>query len=557
MRRPTAAQKPRTSQNMMFPAPVGGWIANRSKALPRQQGQAPGALLLENLFPTSTGIKLRRGTRRWATVGVGEDPVFSLFTYTVGSQEQLFAATMSTIYDITNITSSTPTEIGVGDGNSLGANGPDEVIGVQADPGVVMLTDLTNGSWVVCPIRTDGGTFLRGVNGSDTPWVYDGAAFTDTPALTLPSGSQAEPEDMSYVWSFKRRLFFIRKDTLDAYYLPVNQIGGELVLFPLGSIFQLGGSLLFGASWSLGTGGSGGLSAQCVFVTTEGEVAVYQGSNPDDAQDWSLVGVYRIGRPLGKQAFIRAGGDIIVATTIGLLPLSAAVQLDYAALAGGAVSSPIEEAWKETVQRRGQGDWHCITWPDEAMVMVAPPSTDGQQVLVANSSTGAWCRFTGFNPRCFTTWRGGLYFGSDGGQVVQFGVTGSDQGATYTGRYMGLFDDLQMPAQRKIAKFARASLQSTVEITPAISVSFDWNTNFPPAPNAEPSQLDSVWDGARWDEARWDSEVLTVSYERWTSVGGSGARVAPVMQLTSGSTIPVDAELIAFELTFSTGDIVT
>lgn len=537
MRRPTAAQKPRASQNMMFPAPVGGWIANRSKALPRQQGQAPGAQLLENMFPTSTGIKLRRGTRRWATVGIGADPVFSLFTYTVGSQEQLFAATMSTIYDITNITDPEP--------------------GETSDPGITMLTGQTNGDWVVCPIRTAAGTFLRGVNGSDTPWVYDGAAFTQTPALTFPDGSQAAPRDLSFVWTFKLRMFFIRKDTLDAYYLPVNQIGGELTAFPMGSIFQLGGSLLFGASWSLGTGGAGGLSAQCVFVTTEGEVAVYQGSNPDDAQDWSLVGVYRIGRPLGKQAFIRAGGDIIVATTIGLLPLSAAVQLDYAALAGGAVSSPIEEAWKETVQRRGLGDWQCITWPDEAMVMVAPPSTDGQQVLVANSSTGAWCRFTGFNPRCFTTWRGGLYFGSDGGQVVQFGVTGSDQGSTYTGRYMGLFDDLQMPAQRKIAKFARASLQSTVEITPAISVSFDWNANFPPAPNAEPVQNDSVWDGANWDEGMWDSDALTVSYERWTSVGGSGARVAPVLQLTSGSTIPVDAELIAFELTFSTGDIVT
>lgn len=557
MRRPTAAQKPRTSQNMMFPAPVGGWIANRSKALPRQPNQPPGALVLENLFPTATGIKLRRGTKRWATVGVGVDPVFSLFTYTVGSQEQLFAATMSTIYDVTNITAPAPMEIGVGDSNSLGANEPGEVLGEQADPGVVVRDGMTNGNWVVCPIRTDGGTFLRGVNGADVPWVYDGAAFTETPALTFATGSQAMPEDLSFVWSFKRRLFFIRKDTLDAYYLPVNQIGGELDLFPLGSVFQLGGSLLFGASWSLGTGGSGGLSAQCVFVTTEGEVAVYQGSNPDDFNDWSLVGVYRIGRPLGKQAFIRAGGDIIIATTIGFLPLSAAVQLDYAALAGGAVSSPIEEAWKETVQRRGQGDWNCITWPDEALVMIAPPSTDGQQVLVANSSTGAWCRFTGFNPRCFATWRGGLYFGADDGQVVQFGITGSDQGATYTGRYMGLFDDMQTPAQRKIAKFARASMQSTVDITPNISVSFDWNVNFPPAPNAEPSQLDSVWNGATWDQARWDSEVLTVSYEKWASVGGSGARVAPVLQLTSGSTIPVDAELIAFELTYTVSDIVT
>lgn len=557
MRTPTVRRKPRTSQTTLFPAPIGGWIANRSKALSRGPDLPPGAAVMENWFPTATGIKLRRGTQRHATVGVGADPVFSLFTYTVGTQEQLFACTMSTIYDVTNITAAVPVEIGVGDDDVLGTGEPDEVIGEPADPGIAVLTDLTNGNWVVCPIRTDAGTFLRGVNGSDTPWVYDGAAFGDTPALTFEAGEVAEPEDLSYVWSFKSRLFFIRKDTMDAYYLPVNQIGGELAVLPLGSIFPLGGSLLFGASWSLGTSSAGGLSAQCIFVTTEGEVAVYQGSNPDSADDWSLVGVYRIGKPLGKQAYIRAGGDIIIATTIGLLPLSAAVQLDYAALAGGAVSSPIEDAWKEAVQRRGPGDWQCITWPDEAMVMVAPPSTDGQNVLVANSSTGAWCRYTGFNPRCFATWRGGLYFGADGGQVVQFGITGSDQGGTYTGRYMGLFDDLGAPASRKVARMVRATLQSTVSITPGVSVTFDWNQNFPAAPNAEPAQVDSVWDGAIWDQARWDSESLSSIYQRWTAAGGSGARVAPIVQITSGATIPIDAELIAVELTFNGADIVT
>lgn len=559
MRAPAKARspRPRVTQNAQFPAPVGGWIANRSKALPRQPNQPPGALVLENWFPTATGIKLRRGTRRHATVGVGEDPVFSLFTYTVGTQEQLFACTMTTIYDVTNITVATPMEIGVGDDDVLGTGEPDESLGEPADPGVVVRTGLTNGNWVVCPIRTDAGTFLRGVNGADTPWVYDGAAFGTTPALTFEAGETAEPRDLSYVWSFKSRLFFIRKDTMDAYYLPVNQIGGELSVLPLGSIFPLGGSLLFGASWSLGTSSAGGLSAQCIFVTTEGEVAVYQGSNPDSIDDWSLVGVYRIGKPLGKQAFIRAGGDIIIATTIGLLPLSSAVQLDYAALAGGAVSNPIEEAWKDAVQRRGPGDWQCITWPDEAMVMVAPPDTDGQNVLVANSSTGAWCRFTGFNPRCFATWRGGLYFGADGGQVVQFGVTGSDQGDTYTGRYMGLYDDQGTAAQRKIAMFGRPSITSTVGITPGVSVVFDWDVNFPAAPNAEPAQVDSVWDGATWDQARWDSENLSVSYEKWTSVGGSGARMAPVLQITSGSSIPIDAEMIAFEITYSVAEIVT
>lgn len=560
MRAPAKARapRPRVTTNAPFPAPVGGWIANRSKATPRQPNQPPGALVLENWFPTSTGVKLRRGTRRYATVGVGEDPVFSLFTYHVGTQEQLFAATMTTIYDISTIANAFPIEIGDGNGDSIGANDPDEVLGTPSDPGVVMLTGQTNGSWVVSPMTTDGGNFIRGVNGADLPFTYDGADFSTTAfPLTFADGEQAEPEDMSFVWQYKRRHFFIRLGSLDAYYLPVNSIGGELAVLPLGAVFTLGGSLLFGASWSLGSSSAGGLGAQCIFVTTEGEVAVYQGDNPDSLDGWSLVGVYRIGRPLGKEAFIRAGGDIIIATTVGLLPLSTAIQLDAAALAPGAVSSPIEDAWTEAVQRRSSGDWQCITWPDQAMVLVAPPAQTDQTVFVANANTGAWCKFTGWLPRCFAVWRGRLYFGSDGGQVVEANVSGSDQGVSYTGRYMGLYDDLGAPAARKMAMFARPSMQSSVAISPSVSVAFDWSTNFPPAPNAEPAQSESAWDGGTWDLSRWDSVELTVSYERWNSVGGSGARIAPIVQITSGTAIPIDAELIAVEITYSVSDIVT
>ena len=534
MRVPAKARtpRPRTAQSALFPTPVGGWIASRSKSIARSESAPPGAAVLENWFPTSTSVKLRRGTRGWATVGVGSDPVFSLFVYNVGTQEQMFAATMTTIYDVTNA-------------------------GEPSSPGVSMLTGQTSGDWSVSPMTTAGGNFIRGVNGVDTPWVYDGAAFATTPAMTTAVGDQGEPGDMSFVWAYKQRHFFVRKNTLDAYYLPVNQVGGELTRFPMGAVFQLGGSLLFGASWSLSGSSSGGLGAQCIFVTTEGEVAVYQGANPSDANDWSLVGVYRIGRPLGREAFVRAGGDIVIATTIGFVPLSTAINVDAAGLAAGTVSSPIEEAWTEAVLRRGVGDWHCALWPDEAMAVISPPVSNGQFVFVVNVNTGAWCKFTGWSPRCWCVWRGGLYFGADGGQVVRAGITGSDQGVAYSGRYMGLFDDLGAPAARKIARMVRATLQSTVAISPFVSVNWDWDQNFPPAPPAEPAQIDSVWDSAMWDEGRWDSDSLSVVYQRWNSAGGSGARVAPIVQITSASTIPIDAELVAVELTFNGADIVT
>ena len=41
-----------------FAAPINGWVANQNMANPPEQG----ATVLENWFPTSTGIRMRAGS---------------------------------------------------------------------------------------------------------------------------------------------------------------------------------------------------------------------------------------------------------------------------------------------------------------------------------------------------------------------------------------------------------------------------------------------------------------------------------------------------------------
>src|SRR3546814_4932486 len=111
---------------------------------------------------------------------------------------------------------------------------------------------------------------------------------------------------MSYVWVYKSRLWFAQKDSMTAWYMDnADSIGGTAEPFPLGGVFGLGGSLLFGSAWSIDSSSDSGLSEQNIFVSTEGEVAVYQGSDPGEAATWSKVGVYRIGKPLGARAHFR------------------------------------------------------------------------------------------------------------------------------------------------------------------------------------------------------------------------------------------------------------
>ncbi|MBX8825249.1 hypothetical protein HBA93_06215 [Ochrobactrum sp. SFR4] len=559
MKWPRSARKPRASTMKRWLSPVGGWVANRNIAQPAGEGLPQAAAVLDNFFPSATTVMLRRGSELYATLGTDKKPVRALFKYVSGGNQKLFAATDNEIWNITAVPNARNWRLSTAEDDDLETD-TGARFGEFSTAGLNILNGKQSGEWSVIQFATAGGIFLRGVNGVDKPFVYDGEAFTETPALEFESTvTDVKPEDMVTTWAYKNRLFFVQKDTLDVWYLPVDQVGGKLTKFPLGGVFQEGGSILFGATWSLDSGAQGGLSEQCVFITTEGEIAVYQGANPSDAADWSKVGVYRIGKPLGRKAWIRAGGDIIIATTTGFIPLSQAIQRDVAALSPAAVSYPIEDAWNEATLLRGNEGWHCQIWPDRQMVLVVPPHMSGSSpvMFAANALTGKWGRFTGWTSNCMEVFQGQLYFGSLEGEIIKANVGGSDKGNTYTGAYLPLFEDLGAPASLKIGELARFTIRAASLLTLSVNLHQEYDIELPTAPNATSVESTSEWGTAIWGQSVWGGTRESFMNNRWNSVGGSGYALSVSCQVTSGSIVPLDAEIISLDLTYQTADIVT
>lgn len=557
MRTPTQKMRPRKSQVMSYPAPTGGLVSNRNLAMSRSPDQPPGAAVLDNMFPTATGVILRRGSRRWASI-MEESPVQSIFSYVSGNQREMFAANASGIWNITSVPSPYTWALSSAEEEIIAIDPPTEVaFGVDGMLGFDEMTGTASGDWQVVQFSTAGGVFLVGVNGVDPAFLYNGTTFTAT-TITFPGGVTLTTADLSYVWVYKQRIWFIQKDSLNAWYLPVDQVGGALTLWPMGGVFVRGGALLWGQSWSLDSGGSGGLSEQCTFCTTEGEVAAYQGLSPDVDQGWTKVGVYRIGRPLGKKAIMRAGGDLVIATSVGFISLAAASRNDYAALGQGAVSYPIEDDWSEAVQRRGN-DWRVQVWADGQMAIVAPQVQLGRTptVFAVNVNTGKWCKFTGWDITAMEVFNGGLFFGSSNGSVRQGWVGGSDEDLPYVGRVLPLFDDLGAPASIKIAKMARAITRGAYKTKAQVSGHANYNPNFPAPPSTSDIPVGNEWDNATWGESVWDAEDSEIITGDWVSVGGSGHDISIGVQFTSGAIVPVDVELIRTDLTYVLGDIGT
>jgi hypothetical protein len=527
--------KPRASQPKKWAAPVAGWVANRALSDPSSI-EGPGAAVLENFFPKSTSVALRRGSRTVVQLPDAAHPVGALFSYNNGANEQFFAASTTTIYSVTGV--------------------PSKAVPEASDiiAGTVARTGFTGSDWTVVQFATTGGVYLIGVNGKDVGFIYDGTTFTPlsggtAPTVTFPSGLTSA--DMAYVWAYKSRLWFARKGTMEAYYLDVDSVGGTADVFPLGGVFGQGGELLFGSAWSLDSSGDAGLTEQCVFVSSEGEVAVFQGANPTSASDWTRVGLYRIGAPLGRRAFIKGGGDLAIATTVGMVPLSKAITLDVTALATASVSYKIADAWSEAVAR-GATDWQCQIWPEAKMAIVAPKSENAvPELFVSNTETGAWARYTGWDVSSLHTFGGRLFFGSGDGRVVLANASGDDDGSPYTGRLLPLFEDLGAPMSSKIATVGRARVMGNVRLVDRVSLAVEFDINPPVAPDAAQNVIVSEWDYGMWGSAVWsDSRPSTISQE-WRSLCGSGYSVSLWYQVTSGAPAPLDAEVIGLEMLFT------
>lgn len=503
-----------------FDAPLRGWIRNEA----RVSTKGGGADILDNWFPTATGARVRGGSDLYATVGTG-DRVGAIIPYVLGDVQKLFAATVTDIYDISTVA--------------------DEEVSPSAE-----VSSLTNGDWAFVQFTTSGGTYLRLVNGADTPLVYDGATWGTTPALT-----GVTPENLLHVWAFSNRLFFIEKNTLNAWYLAVDNIGGALTKFPLGGVFTKGGSLVFGASWSVDAGD--GASEECVFVSSEGEVAIYRGTDPSSSTTWDKRGVYRIGRPLGQRAVFKAGGDLAIATDVGIVPLSQALTTDLGALGQKAITRQIEDEWAaEVSDRTGTYPWHVEMWPTKQMLVVATPSysTLPLQCFVANIRTGGWARYTGWDTHCLGLYRDRLFFGTSDGLVIEAEVGGNDQGDAYTAQMALQHSDCKAGALQKFVSLARPVYLTSQNIGDKISCSFDYVSGFPTAPSAAaPTPSPNVWGTGLWGSAVWSSPAERTVQKNWAAVTGMGGAVAPCLQVTVGQDTLPDIELMRIDLQFTVG----
>ena len=466
------------------PAPVRGWNTRD----PIAQMRPLYAAILENWFPMEGEVQMRGGSSSWATGGSGTVKTLLSFAQNNGTKK-LFACTDSGVYDATA-------------GGAMGA----------------AVTSLTNGLLEAVVLTNSAGVnYLWGVNGADKVKTYNGTAWADLDGASTPAITGPTVTNLNWCWLFKRRIFAVEKNSMNVWYGPIDSIAGTFSKFPLGAIFKRGGSLLSGANWTID--GGQGADDYCVFITSEGEVAVYQGINPASATSWSLVGVYFVGRPPSRRCFANYGGDLVVTTEFGELSMAQIFREGLLSV-DKALSGAIRPTFSQAVRDyRANAGWQTILYPARnALIVNIPISTSQSYQYVMNTITGAWCAFTGWDTQCFAVHDGVLYFGRPGGVVAKA------WDGTITGDFTA---DITANALQAYNRFGRNEWKQMVLARPLLAVddavqlgfgfSADYDTSVVSStiPRGSLSSF-SYWGSAIWNTALWAGQL--VRQKRWYHV---------------------------------------
>lgn len=465
-----------------IPAPVSG-LNDRDSIADMPQSDA---VIMENWWPYPSYLGIRKGSSNHVTGLPATVETLVEYLPTTGGST-LFAAAGTAIYNVT----------------TAGA------------VGAAVQTGLSNARWENAQITTPGGSFLYLVNGVDKPRLWDGTAWTSVDGVSTPAITGVTTTLLAHAQLFKNRLFFTEKNSMRLWYLPVNSIGGAASQLDLGSVFRLGGFIQAAYTWTIDAGS--GSDDHLVVLSSNGEVAVYSGADPSSATDWRLIGVFTLGRPLGRRCAVKFGGDLAINCMEGVFPLGKGLlsaSVDRRVALTDKIQNSVSEAANSYANNYG---WQICQYPDNNMLILNVPAGSGVNYQYAqNTITGAWTKLTGWNASVWLNAATGLYYG-DNNSIKKAWVGNLDISSPIVADILPAFGYFGSKAYNKYFTMVRPYFQSTG--TP--SILYGLNTDF--APSAPVGALaytpptGMFWGSMIWGQMVWGGSLTPLT--AWQTVG--------------------------------------
>lgn len=491
------------SLNVTLPSPTGGLNARDSL----DKMAVTDAIVMDNYMPLDTQVSLRKGYRPYVQFN---HTIKTLAEYqSPMGHNRFYAFGNGTIYDITS------------------AQNP-----------IDLQKSFHDNNWRVCQFKNR----LFAVNGVDVPQTFipneDGrnGVWSD---LNV-TADNLHLNKIINIGVSKQRLWFVESGSLTVWYSEgVAEVQGKLLPFDVSTIASKGGYLVAVGNWT--TDGGQGMDDLTVFITSVGEVLVYKGTNPNNAGDWTLKGVYQIGRPIGYNCLIPYQGDLVVICEDGYVPLSKSLSLQNATNTQIAFSNKIQNLVLERTQMNATKEgWQGIIYSRGGYALFNVPVARQFEQHVVNTTTGAWCRFTNIRSFCWGIFNRRLYFGTDTG-VMLFDEGYSDNGQPIVGTVEQAFTDFNVPYLKKVQLMNPRTKSSM----PYALVTY-WNTDYDSQTKDNVFSLgttgSSVWNGMKWSSLSLKTGTFWATLKgkirsQWIGCSATGFKLSLVFQTKTKGTL--------------------
>jgi hypothetical protein len=268
-----------SERRLFIPAPMGG----ENKSLPRHL-LPPIYAESSNFIPTEKGLIVPRDAKGRATLPGWGDSWSTLIPFAASSSAdaKLFGHATA-IYDLTPHIDSTSASVSAGLLVSACASVPFNRYGWTEFNKSLILVGAPSASAV---------------------------RYTTALDKFIPWSATASGDSIHNMWginSFKNRIYAWPKDEPKFFYGSTDAVLGTLEPFSLGTVAP--GSQNVSTFFGMTRDGGSGPDDFATFIMNDGKVVVYQGSDPGDANNWSLVGTYQIGKPFGRRCAVAAGAE--------------------------------------------------------------------------------------------------------------------------------------------------------------------------------------------------------------------------------------------------------
>lgn len=490
----------------VIPSPTDGW----DQISPLAEMDPKRAPILTNWVPRPGFVEARQGSFIWTNLG--SSPVETLMTYRSPTGQTLFAASGNEIFNVSDYAQAT-----------------------------VVASGFSAARWQYVGNFTPSGaaTVLQAVNGVDPLQQWNGSVWTE------PSITSLNPGDTTAVFinifAQKQRLWYIKKNSTLVYFMPTAAISGPVAgSQDFGPLFNRGGYLIAMADWTID--GGNGPQDYAAFISSQGQIALYSGTDPTNSNAWTLVGVFNIAPPIGYRCVCQIGSDVGIITQQGVLPISQVLPFDPSADRSVAITARIQDAMAQATQSFGGNfGWQLLTFPLQQLLLLNVPveENESQEQFVMNTLTGAWCEFNGWNANCFEIFNSDLYFGDNDGNVLAAYTGLADVATGVTLDMQCAFNWFDEPGKEKRMTMIQPLLTTQGNISLTLSVDVDFSTS------SAINTINLTAAGVTWDSAIWDVSLWptgSTNYTSWLSMEALGHAFAARMHFVlppNNSPVPL------------------